>query len=420
MTLSIRLFRQLYQMTRLPSSLASLVLALALPLAGCGSSAPLERYGFVARLGRDTISVESVTRYPDRIVSDEVDRFPDVRRRHTELELAADGSLRHMDMHVLIPSATARSRDRRIVADITRDTARVSLTDGGGTRVMRMATDGMLTIPHVPQMYSLIELYLAAALSRGAAEHVPAGTDIRLRQFYPDREFSRYPVPMHRGSVHAAGHDTVELRHDWLSGTGVAVLDTNRRMMSYSGARTTYKVQVDRLADPPDVQAIGDRFATTEHARGGVVSLSVRDTLRARIGDATFTVDYGRPLARGRALLGDVIPYDYIWRTGANAATQFTTSAAITLGTIALAPGTYTLWTAPHTGRVMLIVNRQTGQWGTEHDGKLDIGTTELASAAPASPVERFTISITGRDQRSGVLALEWGDFRWTAPISVR
>ena len=118
MTLSIRLFRQLYQMTRLPSSLASLVLALALPLAGCGSSAPLERYGFVARLGRDTISVESVTRYPDRIVSDEVDRFPDVRRRHTELELAADGSLRHMDMHVLIPSATARSRDRRIVADI--------------------------------------------------------------------------------------------------------------------------------------------------------------------------------------------------------------------------------------------------------------------------------------------------------------
>ena len=208
---------------------------------------------------------------------------------------------------------------------------------------------------------------------------------------------------MHRGSVRPMGHDTVELRHDWLAGIGVAVVDSARRMLSYSGARTTYRVQVDRLADPPDVQAIGERFAAAEHARGGVVSLSVRDTLRASIGQATFTVDYGRPLARGRTLLGDVIPYDYVWRTGANAATQFTTSANIMLGTIALAPGTYTLWTAPHTGRVMLIVNRQTGQWGTEHDAKFDIGTTPLTTGAPASPVEKFSISITGRDQRSGV-----------------
>ena len=397
-----------------------LLLAFALLVPGCATAPPLERYGFIARLGRDTISVESIARYRDRIVSDEVDRFPDVRRRHTELDLAADGSLRHMDMHVLIPSAAARSRDRRIVADITRDSIRVSLTDGSGTHVMRQATDGMLTIPHVPQMYGLIELYLAAALQRGAAAHVAPRTDIRLRQFYPDREFSRYPARLHRGSVRPMGHDTVELRHDWLAGIGVAVVDPNRRMLSYSGDRTTYKVQVARLADPPDVRAIGDRFAAAEQAHGGAVSLSVRDTLRASIGQATFSVDYGRPLARGRTLLGDVIPYDYIWRTGANAATQFTTSADIMLGTIALAPGTYTLWTAPHAGRVMLIVNRQTGQWGTEHDAAYDMGTTPLATAAPASPVEKFTISITGRDQRSGMLALEWGNFRWTTPITVK
>jgi hypothetical protein len=407
-------------MTRLPSSFALFALALAPLLPGCASAPPLERYGFLARLGRDTISVENIARYRDRIVSDEVDRFPDVRRRHTELELAADGSIRHMDMQVRIPSALARSRERRIVADFTRDTVRVSLTDGGGTRVMRLGTGGVLTIPHVPQMYGLIELYFAAALARGAADHVAPGASIPLRQFYPDREFSHYPVPMHRGSVRAVGHDTVELRHDWLAGIGVAVLDSNRRMMSYSGDRTTYKVAVVRLADPPDVQAIGERFAATEKARGGVVSLSVRDTVRATIGRAAFTVDYGRPLARGRILLGNVIPYDYVWRTGANAATQFTTTADIMLGTIALAPGTYTLWTLPHAGQVSLIVNRQTGQWGTEHDTAHDIGMTPLASAVPTTPVEQFTISITGRDQGSGVLALAWGSFLWTADITVR
>src|SRR5512141_1045966 len=136
-------------MRRLPASIALLSVGAALLLAGCGSAPPLERYGFIARLGRDTISVESVTRYRNRIVSDEVDRFPAVRRRHTELELASDGSLRHMDMHVLTPSAEARSQDRRIVADITRDSVRVALTDGSGMHVMRQATDGMLALPHV-------------------------------------------------------------------------------------------------------------------------------------------------------------------------------------------------------------------------------------------------------------------------------
>lgn len=396
------------------------IFAFAVLASACTERPPLERYGFLARLGRDTISVESVARYRDRIVSDEVDRFPEVRRRHTELALAGDGSLRHMDMRVLTPAAPAASRDRRIVADITPDSVRVTLTDGTGTHVMRQGTDGMLAIPHVPQMYGLIELYLAAALQRGAAEHLPRGTDIRLRQFYPDREFSHYPRRLHRGSVRPMGGDTVELRHDWLAGIGVAIVDSNRRMLSYSGDRTTYKVQVTRLSDPPDVPAIGDRFAAAEQARGGAVALSVRDTLRATIGPAAFSVDYGRPLARGRTLLGGVIPYDYVWRTGANAATQFMTSAPIMLGTIALAPGTYTLWTVPHTDRVMLVVNSQHGQWGTEHDGKYDIGTTPLAMASPASPVEKFTISVTPRDERSGVLALEWGSFRWTAPIIVR
>jgi Protein of unknown function (DUF2911). len=102
-------------------------------------------------------------------------------------------------------------------------------------------------------------------------------------------------------------------------------------MLSYSGARTTYKVQVKRLVTPPDVKGIADRFEAKETEGGNVKSLSVRDTTRTQIGNAMFTVDYGRPLLRGRTLLGDVIPYDRVWRTGANAATQFTTSTPIRL-----------------------------------------------------------------------------------------
>jgi hypothetical protein len=397
--------------------LSVLGLALCLLLSGCGETPPTERYGFIARLGNDTISVESVTRYPDRFVSEEVDRFPEVKRRHTEISLAPDGSPRHMDMRVHIPSAPEASRERRIVAEFTRETVRVTLTDGSGSHTRSMATEGMLTIPHVPQMYSLLELYFAAALQRAATESLPAGGTLTTHQFYPDREFSNYPIPMHHGFVKPGANGTVEIQHNWLAGTGMAVLDSNRRMLSYSGARTTYKVDVARLAEPPDVETIGARFAATESSRP-VTALSVRDTLRATIGNATFTVDYGRPLARGRTLLGDVIPYDNVWRTGANAATQFSTSAPIRLGGIALAPGTYTLWTLPTRDGVSLIVNRQTGQWGTGYGRAYDIGRTPLDTVVPATPVEEFTISIEPKDAHSGVLALAWGPFTWTTRIT--
>ena len=85
-------------------------------------------------------------------------------------------------------------------------------------------------------------------------------------------------------------------------------------------------------------------------------------------------------MARGRTLLGDVISYDRIWRTGANAATQFTTSAPVTLAGLSLPAGTYTLWTVPRVRGVDLIVNRQTGQWGTEYSRAKDLGMAPMRS----------------------------------------
>jgi hypothetical protein len=190
-------------------------------------------------------------------------------------------------------------------------------------------------------------------------------------------------------------------------------------MLAYSGMRSTYKVAVERTATPPDVDSVGERLAAAER-RTGPSQLSVRDTARATVGAATFSVDYGRPLARGRTLLGEVIGYDRVWRTGANAATQLTTSAPITLGGLAVPAGTYTLWTVPRASRVDLIVNRQTGQWGTEYRRAEDLGTVRMKSDTAETAVEQFTIAIEPKDDRGGTLAMAWGTFRWTVPFVVR
>jgi hypothetical protein len=131
-------------------------------------------------------------------------------------------------------------------------------------------------------------------------------------------------------------------------------------------------------------------------------------------------VDYGRPLARGRTLLGDLISYDRVWRTGANAATHFTTSAPITLGGLSVPAGTYTLWTVPHLSGVELIVNRQTGQWGTEYGRSHDLGRVPMKADSLDTPVEQFTIEIQGSNAGQGTLVMEWGTFRWTAPFMVQ
>ena len=375
-----------------------------------------ERYGFVTVLGKDTVSVERVERSPTRLVTDGVDQWPFVRRRHTEFELDSDGRIRRMVMDVRTPNGRSpKERGRRVTADVSRDRVTISVRDSGGVRDTAFATGGAITVPHVSMMYSVIEMEIAAALRQAAATGLGLGDSVMFRQFYPDRDVGP-SFTLHRGYVHPRAGGKVELRHDWLSGTGDVTVDSTGRMLSYSGQRSTYKVAVTRTATPPDIDAITDRLAAAER-RTGQQQLSVRDTARATIGRATFTVDYSRPLARGRTLLGNVISYDRVWRTGANAATQFTTSAPITLAGLSLPAGTYTLWTIPHVGGVELIVNRQTGQWGTEYGRAHDLGRAPMKADSVRTPVEKFTISIEPSDARHGTLVMSWGPFRWRAPV---
>jgi len=390
---------------------------LCLAVQACAANHPTERYGYIARLGVDTISIESVTRNGNTLLSDEVDRFPRVRQRHSEIELAPDGSIKHLVMDITTPSEPPGERVRHVVAVNTGDSVFVTKQDSTGTKRKELRVAHGLTMAHIPQMYSLIDLYFAGALRRADSTKLPPGDSVRVLQFYIDREFDNFGL--HEGFVRPLPGHKAELWHDWLSGVGEASFDSAYHMLSYSGARSTYKVEVTRLSTPPDVGPIAARFATLEANNGGVKQLSVRDTARATIGSASFAVDYGRPLARGRVLLGNVIPIDRVWRTGANAATQFTTSAPITLGGLRLAKGTYTLWTIPRDNGAELIVNKQVGQWGTEYHASSDLGRAALDTKSLTPPVEEFTISIAPTDARHGTLVLEWGTFRWSAPILV-
>jgi hypothetical protein len=139
----------------------------------------------------------------------------------------------------------------------------------------------------------------------------------------------------------------------------------------------------------------------------------------ATIGGQAITVDYSSPRMRGRKIMGGLVPYGQVWRTGANAATTLTTPVALTIGNLDVPAGKYTLFTIPGEKEWTLIVNKQTGQWGTRYDAAQDLGRVKMTVGALASPLEEMTIALRPGEGKKGTLAIEWESTSATVPITV-
>jgi len=138
----------------------------------------------------------------------------------------------------------------------------------------------------------------------------------------------------------------------------------------------------------------------------------------------TMSIDYGQPHARGRtvngALSGDL---GRVWRLGANEATAFRTDVDLTLGTLTVPKGAYTLAaeTSP-SGAWKLIVNTKTGQWGIPYDASTELGRTALTSRTLATPIESFTMWLipAADGSAAGEIRFAWGTREFSAPWRVK
>jgi hypothetical protein len=147
---------------------------------------------------------------------------------------------------------------------------------------------------------------------------------------------------------------------------------------------------------------------------------SPRDSLKAVFAGKTVTVNYGRPSARGRKIIGGVVPYNQIWRTGANEATTLTTEVDLVLGGTTIPRGTYSLYTVPSKTTWQLVVNKEVGQSGLVYHKQLDLARIKLQKASLKDYVERFTISIERLSPNSGALRLAWEKTSLTIPFTLK
>jgi hypothetical protein len=365
-------------------------------LAAAPSTALAQGAAFVYRLGKDTLAVEQYTRTATGMSGEMVQRTAGAVIRFTyAITLGKDGRPTAATLTRTLADGTPQAgAPREVRFSLGRDSVvrEVVFADSTQRRAFA-ASRAMVNFP----VYIYGPTELLAALRKGnAADSISAigqGGGLGFT------------------GLSALGGDSVRLR-----GAPYAMVlrfDAANRLQSLDGRATTNKIVAER-AGRVDMAALARGMKPTG-------ALSTRETARAAFGPGGMVlVDYGRPQVRERTVWGGtLVPFDSVWRAGANDATHLFTTRPLTLGSMSLAPGMYTLWVQHTRQATFLIVNRQTGQWGTQYDATQDVGRVEMQSAPTPSHVEEMTIAVRALGPTRGAIELAWGDRVMTAPFGV-
>jgi len=386
---------------------------LALALAACAgaqadpSSAPpaaaqqSETAAFVVTMGRDTLSAERFTLTGNQLSGEVFTRTPRTVSRTYQGQLRPDGSLQRLEMTARTLTAPPTTPATVTSIEFGADSAVVRIARGDSVVTQRVAAPPG-TVPFVAGSYAVYELAMRhlRRTGRGAGEFpllIP-GSSQRVNVTFE------------------LGADSGVISN--IAGRSFVRTDAAGRLLGLDGRESTQKVIVQRLGTL-DVGTLASSFAQREAGGQGLGTLSPRDSAVLELGGARIVVDYGRPARRGRRIVGEVVPYDQVWRTGANAATGFRTTKDLMIGGAHVPAGSYTLWSLPTRSGWKLIINRQTGQWGTEYHPEQDLVRLDLQRRSTPSPVELFTVLLEPTGTNTAALKLSWDDAELTAPITV-
>ncbi|HXI21384.1 MAG TPA: DUF2911 domain-containing protein [Gemmatimonadales bacterium] len=366
------------------------------------NAAAQERGSYVARIGTDTVAVDRFVRSRDRLDGQLILRPPRTTIIDYHLALSADGAPAKLEYTVLNADGTPASPARKGVVTFGADSVTMVATRGDSTRTSVAAVRrGAMPILSAFFSYALLAEEIHSAL-RSRGDSLP------FHVYLPGSK-SSFDTWLHR-----EGADTVRVPYlfDAVLRARIASDGTIRELNTLEST-----VRAEAMLAPYEAtDRLAAAWGAADRAGKGLGPLSPRDTARGTVGASTILVDYSRPHTRGRLIVGGLVPFGEVWRAGADAATQFESSTDLTLGGQRLTAGKYTLWILPtDSTRAELLVNSQTGQWGTDHDPARDILHLPLTVETLPAQVEEFTIAVgAGSEPR---LSFTWDRTRWSLPV---
>lgn len=351
----------------------------------------------VYRLGADTVAIEQYRRSGNRLSGETVQRAgPVVVLMRYDVTIGSDGAPAAATFHRSnpngspLPNVPPELRFRFTRDSIVRD----AIWPDSTSRRAFAARGGMIFLP--TYVFGPMELLAAMRAAGRPVDSIPslgAGAAAGFIGFVP------------------LGGDSVRLRggpYDM-----IFRFDAANRLQSVNGTHTTNGVIATREERSIDLAELARRMRPT-----GL--LSARDVARVGFGSgALMVIDYSRPTVRDRSVWGALVPYDSVWRAGANDATHLFTTRPLSFGELTVPPGMYTLWVQHRRDGTFLIVNSQTGQWGTQHDPAHDLGRVPMRMAPAPSHVEAFTITLSSAGANRGTLEMAWGNSVVSVPFTV-
>lgn len=368
--------------------------------------------GFVTVLGRDTVALENFRRTASHLQGEIVIRVPGTVFLRYSLDLRRDGTVSRSVVE-LKPLGVPDMVGRRVRIDFFPSFARATV-DSAGAYLQQTQPLPPESVPLLMSgfgssfgLYSSLGMYelLLSRLSLQPTDTITVPAIGAVDVGMGTRKFIRRS---------ATQVDADFFKIAWTHLT----LDERGRIVSADASETTERTQTWRTG-PIDVAQAAREFAARDRAGRGVGVASPADSVRAKLGAATIAIDYSSPRRRGRSILGKVVPYDQVWRSGANAATVLVLDRAVTIGEQVVPAGEYTLWTLPKTTGVELIINRQYGQWGTDYDASQDLVRIPMVVSTAATPQDNFAIVVSG-EGGVGELRIQWDSFVWSVPLAVK
>jgi hypothetical protein len=357
---------------------------------------------FVVRLGTDTVAVERFTLRGGQLEGTFVTRAPKTRLQQYSAKLAPDGTVRRFELGTYWGDWISGEPVERVRIDFGVETATVETTIGDSSDVRKVVASAGTT-PVVLNSYALLELV--------TRRHRPTiGAIEPLGLFVGGASTVLIRLEPGPGDSLVATLGTI--------GPLRIALDSTGRILGVNGIGGVLNVQAERVATL-DVRALAREWAARDAAGRGLGVLSPTDTVRAGVAGAAITVRYGRPSTRGRQIFGGVVPWNRVWRTGANEATHLSTEGDLVFEETRVAAGTYTLWTIPSPRGWTLILNGRTGQAALPYDEAHDVARIPMKVEQTAEFTERFTIAVEP-DEMGGRLTMAWERTRASVAFRMR
>ncbi|MGK9127114.1 DUF2911 domain-containing protein [Olivibacter sp. SA151] len=145
---------------------------------------------------------------------------------------------------------------------------------------------------------------------------------------------------------------------------------------------------------------------------------SPKKSAEGKIGGATVSIQYSSPSVKGRTIWGELVPYDKIWRAGANAATVFTTDKDLKVEGKKLPAGSYSLFAIPGKSSWTIIFNSQTGQPGTKKGGEANLDRANDVLTINVKPVSNTMTEALTYEVNSDGIALIWEKVK--VPVKIK